>query len=66
MEMMSLLSPTNTLSPTPTSFPVLYGNVGMNSTHGVDGGGGNSGFDEQAATGCGCFTKICEAIYLSV
>ena len=53
MEMMSLISPTNTLSPTPTFFPVLYGNAGLNSTHGVDGGGGgdggNGGFAEQAA-----------------
>ena len=53
MDMMSLLFSTNTLSPTPTptSFPVFYGNAGMNSTHGVDGGGGNGngGFVEQAS-----------------
>ena len=62
MEMMTL-PPTNTLSPTSTSFSVRYGNAGMNSTNGVGGGGdgGNGGFSEQASTGCGCFAKICEA-----
>ena len=51
MPMMNLPSSTNSamhVTLSPTSFPVLYGNVDMNSTSGVGGGGGNDGFIESA------------------
>ena len=51
MAKMSLPSSTNSamhVTLSPTSFPVLYGNVGMNSTSGIGGGGGNDGFVESA------------------
>ena len=62
MAMISLPSSTNStmhVTLSPTSFLVLYGNVDMNSTSRVSVGGGNGGFAETAAAGCGCFAKIC-------